>query len=129
MKQFLTILTVSGALFCATSTATASLPDGDTVALTSEADLLAPVDETSTLLAQCYGGGGYYRAPVRTYSYYRARPGVSINIGGGGYRGGYYGRPGFYGGRYPYRGGFGPGFYGPGIGFGGRSGVGVFLRF
>ena len=137
MKHFLTILTVVGALCCASSVASASLP-GDTLRLTPTNTTLTSIDVgTTNMLAQCYGGGygggygGYgYRsvgyAPVYR-NYYRGGSGISVNFGGGRGFGGY---PGVYRGYGGYR-GFGPSAFGPGFGGRGfsRGGVGLFLNF
>ncbi len=130
MKQLLTALFVAGVAACVAPSADAALSTDRPLTLEAPDLLVATQNPTDTMLTQCYGGGySYGYAPVyrsTRYYYPQRRGGVSINIGGGGYRGfpGYY--RGYGGPRYGGYRGFGPGF-GPGVGFGGRSGVGFFL--
>lgn len=132
MQQFLTALIVASAVACFTSPASASLPLEETLSLETPVLIGGTETSTDTMLTQCYGGGYSYAPVYRSTRYYypARRGGVSINIGGGGYRGypGYYRGGGYRGGGYrgygrPYGG------FGPSIGFGGRSGVGLFLSF
>ena len=131
MQRILTAVVVASAVACFTSPATASLPAEESLTLQPPTLIGGTHTSTDTMLTQCYGRGGYsygYAPVYRSTRYYypARRGGVSINIGGGGYRG----YPGVYRGGYGYRGFGGPyGGFGPGIGFGGRSGVGLFLSF
>lgn len=130
MQHFLTALFVASAVALFSSPATASLPLEKPLSLEAPT-VIGGTTSTDTMLTQCYGGGYSYAPVYRSTRYYypARRSGVSINIGGGGYRG----YPGYYRGGYGYRGygrlygGYGPAL-GPGIGFG-RGGVGLYLSF
>ena len=127
MKQFLTILTVTGVLGCANSFGSAGLP-GDTMRLHPTSNALVSVDLDTRLLAQCYPSYGY--APIYPRSgYFRGGGGLSIGIGRGygGYGSGFRIGPGYGFGRYR---GYGPGYDGRGYGRAYRnSGFRLYLNF
>lgn len=134
MKQLLTAFFVASVAACIAPSANAAMSTDKPLTLEAPDLLVASENPTDTMLTQCYGGGGYSYgyAPVyrSTRYYYPQRSGVSISIGGGGYRGypGYsrgYG-PRYGGGYRGYGGGYRGGF-GPGVSFGRGGGVGFFL--